>query len=124
MILRRCAATALFAIVCPACDAITDVGRPLTVELTASKTSAQVGESVAFSVDATGRSLVFLVLDYGDGTADTTAAFGAQTAGADYVHSYAEAGTFTLQGRAFEVGGEFVGDDLTIQVQETAAAVR
>lgn len=123
MILRRFAATALFATVCPACDAITDVGKPLTVELTASKTSAQVGETLAFTVDATGRNLVLLVLDYGDGTADSTSAFGAQTAGADYVHSFAEPGAFLLEARALEAGGEFVDDDVTILVQAALAAV-
>ncbi len=124
MTVQRLPALALCLLSTIGCDAITSVGRPLTVDLTAPKTSVVVGESLLFRVHATGSSLRGAIIDFGDGVADTTAFGGAVTARADFPHEFGSAGSFHVVATVIEDVGPQVRDSITIQVTEPPAAAR
>jgi hypothetical protein len=98
------------------CSAITDVGRPLTVTVTASKTTAAVGESIDFRADATGRSLFGIEVDFGDGIAEAQSTFGAQSATARFSHAYDEAGVYEVAAFAVEQSGASVVRSIDITI--------
>lgn len=81
-----------------ACSDVTfEGGGPLSITLSADQTAPTAGGTVTFSYDAVGSILVGIILDYGDGTADSVAASGAQTAVGHLAHTYEAAGTFTAE---------------------------
>lgn len=91
----------LLAAVFPACSEVTvSGGQPVSLELAVDKAAATVGEDVSVAVAARGTSLNGVVVEYGDGAADSLAAFGAVSAQTTFVHQYAEPGTFVIRGRA------------------------
>jgi len=83
-------------------DSSTSTGRPLDVVLTASATSAAVGDSIVFVLSAQGGLLQGVAIEFGDGAADTTAAEGAVTVGVTRSHAYSEAGTYSAIGTAVD----------------------
>ncbi len=101
-------------------DSLVEGGRPLTVSISADKTLAGVGDSVTYTADATGNNLVGLVVDFGDGTADSTAASGAVTAGVVRSHAYGEAGTYVAKATAVDIQGVVVeqSDSVSVQIVE------
>lgn len=90
------------AVVLGACldDSITGM-RALTFDLSASTGTAVVGQEITFDYAATGTALRWVVVDYGDGLADTV--FGGnnvvESAGS-LTHAYTLAGDFTVSGKA------------------------
>ena len=110
-------AVALSALVCGACTSV-DVAdpRPLTMELTASALSAGVGQSVDFSFSGTGVLLVQVVLDYGDGAADTVALAGSQTVGGRKDHAWSDAGSYTVLGTLTDASLGDATAQVTVQI--------
>jgi hypothetical protein len=90
--------------------------RPLTVDLTAARTSAGVGDTILFRVDATGTRLLGIILNYGDGRADSIPTENAQTATANIPYAYTATGTFTVVATVIAVTGETVNDDLSMTI--------
>lgn len=90
------------AVVLGACldDSITGM-RSLTFDLTASTATAVVGQEITFDYEATGTALHWVVVDYGDGLADTV--FGGnnvvESAGT-LTHAYSLSGDFVVSGKA------------------------
>ena len=104
-------------------DSVTDPGRPHTVTLTASPTSAQVGDSIEFFLAATGALLQGVAIEFGDGAADTTATSGAVTVGVRRSHAYSEAGTYMAIGTSVDgtsLGLEEKKDTVEVQITATA----
>jgi hypothetical protein len=81
-------------------DSITGT-RPLTFTLEASPSTAIVGDSLDFTYQATGTSIGGVILDYGDGVADTVLAetFNEVERAGTLRYAYTVAGTFEVVGR-------------------------
>ena len=84
-----------------ACSDITfQGGGPVTIKLTANKTTVPAGGSVTFSYEVKGTYLDGVVIDYGDGAADTAFTVGAQAASGTFGHAFELPGSYTVIGRA------------------------
>jgi hypothetical protein len=70
---------------------------PIVVTLEASRQTAVRGDTVTFSVNATGNNLVGVVIDYGDAVLDQYGTGGALTAHVTFKHAYDANGSFTVR---------------------------
>jgi hypothetical protein len=117
---KKISRIALAAVVVMAAGACTDTtfaeGGPVSIELSADRTTARTGENVTFTFDAKGGVLSGIVVEYGDGKADTMSTSGAQTAQGRFIHAYAAAGTFTAVGTAIDARQGSATDQVVIQV--------
>lgn len=96
--LLRLGVFALLMVSAGACaDSLVEVGGELTLELSG-PSSAALSDSVAVSYEARGRSLLGMVVSYGDGTVDSVFFVGSQSAGGRVAHLYDEAGSYTIVG--------------------------
>ncbi len=76
------------------------IGSPLSLTIDAPSEAAP-GQSVSVGYDAAGRRLLGIVFSWGDGTVDSVATAGAQTAAGSVDHVYeAPGGLFTIRARA------------------------
>ena len=114
-ILRLCA-VGLAVVGVTACldDSVTGV-RPLTMELTVEPTTASAGETIDVTYSATGTGLAIVLVEYGDGVADTALFSGPIEVGGDLTHSYASAGSFVIVGSAVGVDGT-ARDSVTVTI--------
>jgi len=100
-----------------ACSDVTfEGGGPLTLTLTADRTSASVDQAVTFDFEVVGSVLVGVIITYGDGDSDTTDTFGAQTANGRFIHAFAEGGSFTVVGTVFDNVQGSAADTVVVQV--------
>lgn len=100
-------------------EGIVSGGRPLSIELTAVPTSAAVGDSVEFAVEASGVNLIILRLAFGDGATDSLAAEGAVGATLKRKHAYAEPGPYVATASVLDVsesGLITVADSVVVEV--------
>lgn len=79
-------------------DSAVEIGSELSLQLTA-PSSIPLSDSLIVEYEAKGRSLLGLVVDYGDGAADTVPFVGSQSAGGRLAHKYSEAGQYQVTGR-------------------------
>jgi hypothetical protein len=80
---------------------VVDVGGPLMLDLSG-PASSPVSDSLKVEFDANGRSLLGLVLHYGDGQTDSVAMNGSQSAGGFRHHRYMEPGDYTVTGEVHD----------------------
>jgi hypothetical protein len=92
------------------------MGRPLEVRLEVTRTEAVPDEEIGFQVEATGRALIRILIDYDDGSADTLAAQGATGAGLNTEHAFGDPGTFRVRAGALDSDGQEVWDEVQILV--------
>lgn len=119
----RAGALLAAAVVLAACldDDITGT-RPLTFNLTASTAAAVVGQDITFDYQATGTALYWVVLDYGDGLADTIrAGNNVVEAAGTLTHAYEIAGDFVVAGKAENYTG-IESQEIDIAIAQPAAA--
>lgn len=89
------------------CRQTTAAPVPVVVALEASAAVAQRGDTVTFTVRATGNNLVGVIMEYGDELTDQYATGGALTARVTFRHAYTIQGTFTVRAIATDaIGGE------------------
>jgi hypothetical protein len=93
---------ALVGLVAWSCSSITSTGKPLTITLTADRTTAVVDQEVTFSYEATGKSISGILLEFGDGALDSINSYGSQSATGRRTHAYAEAGDYVAVGTVFD----------------------
>ena len=74
--------------------------RPFDVTIAAGSTTAAPGDTIIFVVDAQGRSLLGIEINYGDTNSDLFGASGAQTARVTFRHAYLQPGTYLVRARA------------------------
>jgi hypothetical protein len=99
-------------------DTTVDIGNPLSISLTVDRTSGVAGvDTFTFQYSARGTGLLGVVLEFGDGQADSLATLGASEAGATRKHVYAEPGSYAASARAEEALGARRADTLMVQVQ-------
>lgn len=70
---------------------------PLDVRVQASRTTAVVGDTITFVVDAQGDALVGVAIDYGDLTLDRYQTRGARTARVTFTHAYGAPDSYAVQ---------------------------
>lgn len=92
----------LCAVLCvAACSSVTfEGGVPISIELSADRTAVPTGTEVNFTYNVKGTYISGILIDFGDGVADTVYTQGAQTAAGVASHSYSEVGSFTVVGVA------------------------
>lgn len=78
--------------------------------------AGRVGHELAVRYEVTGRQLVGIIFDWGDGASDSVPARGAQTASGSVHHTYAAAGTFTVKGRAEDVVEGFAEAQVEVEI--------
>ena len=112
--MRRILAVALV-ILCAAC-----LGKleplPFQVAITASKTIAAVGDTVYFSVNATGGRLLGVQMDYADGSTEDYNTGGAQRANVSFKHVFQTIGSFLVVATVGDDPGGIKGAAITIDV--------
>jgi len=79
-----------------ACRTTTAPVVQLQVTLESSQLTAVTGDTVTFTVRATGNNLVGVVMDFGDSATDQYAMGGALTARVTFKHAFQTTGTFTV----------------------------
>jgi len=97
-------------------DVVFEGGGPLRITLSAEPASPRAGQEARLSYDAIGSMLVGVIVDFGDGTADTVDTFGAQTASGYFLHTYQAPGTFTVIGSVYDNLQGPASSELTLQV--------
>lgn len=99
-------------------DSITGT-RPLTFSLEVDRSTAEVGDSLVFTYDATGTSIFAVILNYGDGMIDTLRAQSTNQVerreSVGYV--YETAGSYEVVGRVVTSIGE-TGDTVEVVINE------
>lgn len=115
-LLRRVLLFAFVAAVLTACtSAELTFGGPLDVQVS-SNSPVAVSDSLRLEYDVSGRSLLGLVVQWGDSQVDTVLFAGAQSAGGRTFHLYDSAGTYDLQATALDQFQGSVSEQLTVTV--------
>ena len=78
------------------CRQTTEPPVSLVVTLQSSRSTAARGDTVTFTVSATGNNLVGVVIDFGDQSGDQFGTGGARTARVTFKHVYQAAGNFAV----------------------------
>jgi PKD domain-containing protein len=78
------------------CRQTTEPPVSLVVTLESSRSTAARGDTITFTVNATGNNLVGVVIDFGDQTGDLYATGGALTARVNFKHVFQATGSFTV----------------------------
>lgn len=109
----------LFPLILAGCEqgVLTDPG-PLTVSIEQSGGELRVDRTVVFEVNARGGGLERLITRYGDGSADTTVAFGATSVGRTAEHVYQEAGSYEAEAWIFTISGDSLSDRVLVTIQD------
>lgn len=115
-IARAVAAVVLAATLGACTDVAFEGGGPLTFDLTADRATARTGQDVTFSFTAKGTALDGIIVDFGDGKADTLQTANATTASGRFVHAYATVGTFTAVGTVWDAQQGPATDQVVIQI--------
>ena len=91
------------------------IGGPIDLQVT-SNAPVTLGDTLRLEYQAVGRSLLGMVVTWGDAALDSVVMNGAQTAGGTVRHVYADTGSYTLTARLVD---QVEGNDtkeLTIRV--------
>lgn len=78
------------------CRQTTEPPVPVLVTLELSRTTAARGDTISFTIHATGNNLIGVVVDFGDQVTDQYAMGGARTARVTFKHAFQDAGSFTV----------------------------
>jgi hypothetical protein len=70
--------------------------RPTQISLEADHLQRQVGQDFTFTYEGEGRSILGVVVLYGDGRVDSIPAFGSQTVGGRREHAYDAPGSYRV----------------------------
>jgi hypothetical protein len=97
------------------CRQTTEPPVSLVATLTSNRSTAARGDTVTFTVNATGNNLVGVVIDFGDQAGDQFATGGASTARVTFQHVFQTAGNFTVTA--------VVTDAIVGQIERTTAVV-
>ncbi len=90
-------------------------GGPLELSISAVSPVA-VTDSLVVEYDVVGRTLLGMVVDYGDTRSDSIFFQGAQTAGGRAPHLYAASGQYTVSARVDDALEGTVTDQLTVTI--------
>jgi hypothetical protein len=99
-----------------ACGDFSTTIRDTEVTLTSDRTSAPTGQNFRIRYEAQGRSMNRLVIDYGDGAADSVGLQGAVTATGFKDHAYQTPGMYVVTGTLQELTGPEAEATVTVTV--------
>lgn len=100
-------------------DLSVEGGGPLELDVSVDSTVVATGQRVRFDYAAVGTYLSGIVLQYGDGTADTVYAYGSQNSSGSLVHEWSVAGEYVVQGTAYDGSqGTASSAPITMQVND------
>ena len=109
---------ALLAVASGCSSSSTDVGEPLSITLTVDRTTGLAAvDTFSFHYEATGTDILGVVLDFGDGQADSLSALGAARAGATRNHVYGSAVVFSASARVLEAFGDLLADTVVVEIE-------
>jgi len=91
-------------------------GGPLELQIS-SNSPVSVGDSLQLDYDVVGRSLLGLVVEWGDSELDSVFFSGAQSAGGRIGHVYGGEGSFTLMARVVDQVEGSDTEELTVTIQ-------
>lgn len=94
-----------------------EVGHPLQFTLHVVEADLSLGQPHEFRLEARGRQLSGLVIEYGDGITDSIPAFGAQTASHLQGYLYPDPGTYRVRARVEESSGAVARDSVQVVVR-------
>jgi PKD domain-containing protein len=80
-----------------ACRQTVEPPTQISVSIQANTSVVTRGDTVTFTVNATGNNLFGVTIDYGDDTTDLYATGGALSARVTFKHAYSAAGSFTVR---------------------------
>lgn len=80
-----------------ACRQTVEPPTQISVSMQANAAVVTRGDTVTFTVNATGNNLVGVIIDYGDSASDQYATGGALSARVTFKHAYSAAGSFTVR---------------------------
>lgn len=92
----KCLAIAGLVLVLGGCRQTTEPAVPVLVTVESSKATAVLGDTISFTVNATGNNLIGIVVDFGDQATDQYATGGARTARVTFKHAFQTSGNFTV----------------------------
>ena len=116
----RGALTAVVLLAAAGCQEVADEGRPTALVLSSDRATAAVAEPIDFRYEGQGRSLAGLIVEYGDGSADSVAAHGAQTASGTLTHAFPEAGGFEVTAALLDFAGDTARDTVAVVITATS----
>jgi hypothetical protein len=94
-----------------------EVGHPFQFDLQVVEAELPLGEPHEFRLEARGRRLAGLVIDYGNGITDSIPTFGAQSASHVQGYVYPDPGTYRVRARAEEASGAVARDSVEVVVR-------
>jgi len=97
---------------------LVELGGPLEISLEVTESERLLGAEHEFRLQARGRQLLGVILEYGDGRVDSIQTFGAQTITHGDTHTYEAPGSYAVRARAEEAGGAVVQDSVLVTVIE------
>ncbi len=95
-----------------------EIGTPLSIELIGPDVGV-VGEKVSVLYNVTGRSLNGVIFTWGDGSVDSLATAGAQTASGAREYVYLAPGVFTVRARAEDAVEGVANAEVIINIQQS-----
>ena len=95
-----------------------EIGTPLSVELIGPDTGL-VDEKLAVLYTVSGRRLNGVIFTWGDGTVDSLATAGAQTASGAREHTYRTTGLFTVRARVEDAVEGVASAEVMINIQQS-----
>lgn len=95
-----------------------EIGAPLAIELIGPETGL-VDEELSVLYNVSGRRLNGIVFTWGDGTVDSLATAGAQTASGAREHTYLSTGLFTVRARAEDAVEGVASAEVIINIQQS-----
>ena len=116
----QCAVASLALLAAAGCREVADPGRSIAIDLSTDRATAVVGEPVDFRYAAQGPSLAGLIVDYGDGSADSVAGFGAQTASGTLTHAFDVPGGFDVTAVLLDFAGDSASDTVSVMITDTS----
>ena len=93
-----------------------EIGTPLSIELIGPE-AGLVDEKLSVLYNVSGRRLNGVIFTWGDGTVDSLATAGAQTASGAREHTYESTGLFTVRARAEDAVEGVANAEVTINIQ-------
>lgn len=97
---------------------LTDVGKPLSVQVAADPTSASVGDTIRFTVSGTGALMSGFRMEYDDGSEPGEFGTGpSQSASTTFSHSYEDAGTYEAVATIIDSSGE-LSDTVDVVIED------
>ena len=93
-----------------------EIGTSLSIELIGPETGL-VDEKLSVLYNVSGRRLNGVIFTWGDGTVDSLATAGAQTASGAREHTYESTGLFTVRARAEDAVEGVASAEVTISIQ-------